>query len=239
MAASYPRAPYSPTRFPAGITNANNVETLGMLCCPDPTKLHAYFNDFDTFAAGDWTITEIGAGGTQALTAGDGGLLLITTDALDNDAVQLQLTVATFLMASGKQAFFKTRFKVAKATESDFLVGLALTDTTVLDATDGIFFQKDDGDANIDFYVKKDSTTGQNVGTAVATVTADTYMTLGFYYDGKSKAYAFKDDVLVDVLDASSTYLPDADLAVSMAFRNGEAGATTMTVDYVFAAKER
>lgn len=236
---AYAQAPYSPTRFPAGITNANLGETLGMLACPDPTKLHTFFNDFDTYAAGDWTVTEIGAGGTQALTAGDGGLLAITTDALDNDAVQLQTVTAGFLMETGKQAFFKIRFKIAKAVESDFLVGLAGLDTTVFDVTDGIFFQKDDGDANIDIYVKKDSTTGQNVATAIGTIAADTFIELGWYYDGKQTVSAFINDVKVESLSASSTYLPDAALAVTMAYRNGEAGANAMTVDYIFAAKER
>ena len=41
-------------------------------------------------------------------------------------------------------------------------------------------------------------------------------------------------------LNASSTYLPDAtNLTVSMTLQNGEAVAKTMTVDYIFAAKQR
>lgn len=239
MAASYATPPYDPTRFPAGITNANVGEVTAKLGMPDPTKFHTFFNDFDTFAAGDWTITEIGAGGTSALVAGDGGLLVITTDVLDNDAIQIQNTVATFLMETGKQCFFKARFKIEDATQSDMLIGLALTDTTVFDATDGIFFQKDDGDDNIDFYVKKDSTTGQNVALDIGTMVDDTFIVLGFHYDGKSTVGAYINDVLVDKLDASSTYLPDAVLAVTAAYRAGEAGAIDMTIDYLFAAKER
>ena len=230
---------FSPTRFPAGITNANQGETLSQYPAPDPTKVHTFLNDFDTFVSGDWTLTEIGAGGAAALIAGDGGLLQLTTDALDNDAIQLQNTVATFLMESGTLAWVKTRCKIEKAVESDFLIGLAATDSTVFDVTDGIFFQKDDGDDDIDIYVKKDSTTGQNVETAVGTIVADTFITLGFYYDGKSSVEAYINDVKVATLDASSTYLPDAALAVTMAYRNGEAGANDLTIDYIFAAKAR
>lgn len=230
---------FSPTRFPAGITNANQGEVLSQFPAPDPTKLHTFLNDFDTFVSGDWTLNEIGAGGVAALIAGDGGLLQLTTDALDNDAIQLQNTVATFLMESGKQAWFKTRCKIEKATQSDFLIGLCGLDTTVFDVTDGIFFQKDDGDANIDIYVKKDSTTGQNTEAAIGTIAADTFVEFGFYYDGKSSVYAYLDGEKVATLDASSTYLPDAALTVTMAYRNGEAGANDLTVDYILAAKAR
>jgi hypothetical protein len=230
---------FSPTRFPAGITNSNQGLTLGQFGAPDPTLFHTFLNDFDTFVAGDWTLTKIGAGGAAALVDGDGGLLQLTTDALDNDAIQLQNTVATFLMEEGKQAWFKTRCKIEKAVESDFLIGLCATDATVFDVTDGIFFQKDDGDTNLDFYVKTDSTTGQNVQAAVATIAADTFIVLGFYYDGKSSVEVYVNDVKVYTMDASSTYLPDAPLTVTMAYRNGEAGANDLTVDYIFAAKAR
>jgi hypothetical protein len=229
----------TPTRFPSGINTSLVTEPLAQMGQLDPSKFHTYFNDFDTFVAGDWTITEIGAGGTSALGAGDGGLLVLTTDALDNDAIQAQLTVATFLMESGKKAFFKARFKIEDATQSDLLIGLAALDTTVFDAVDGIFFMKDDGDALLDFYVKKDSTTGQNVDTGIATLVSDTFVEVGFYYDGVDEALAFVDDVLVGRLDASSTYLPDAALTVSMAYRAGEAGAIALTVDYILAAKAR
>jgi hypothetical protein len=229
----------SPTRFPGGLNTSEPTSATAALAMLDPSLLHTDFDDFNKFAAGDWTITEIGAGGTEALTAGDGGLLLITSDALDNDGVAIQRTVATFLMESTKKAFFKIRFKAAVAVESDIQVGLVNLDTTPFDATDGIFFQKDDGDANIDIYVQKNTTTGRASATAVGTLTADTFTEWAWYYDGSAYTFFFIDDVLVYRLDSSSTYLPDADLALSFAYRNGEAGAVTMTVDYVFAAKER
>lgn len=226
------------TRFPNGVTNANqngNMQNLGQL---DPTKFHTFFDDFDTYLATDWTITETGTA-TQALTAGDGGLLLVTNSALDNDASFQQLTTATFLMAANKRAFFKCRFKVSDATQSDVQVGLIVTDTTPLDATDGIYFQKDDGDAQIDVYVRKDATTGSTSATNVGTLVSDTFIELGWAYDGKSATKFFINDVHVSTLDSSSTYLPDTTLNVSFGIQNGEAVAKTMTVDYIFAAKER
>lgn len=229
----------NPTRFPGGLNTSEPTVAMAGMGQLDPSQFHSFFNDFDVFTAADWTITETGAAGTVALQAGDGGQLLITTDALDNDAEWIQNTVASFLMESGKKAFFKMRFQVSEVTQCDIQVGLVNTDTTPLDATDGIFFQKDDGDANLDIYVQKNTTTGRDSATAVSTLTADTWTTLAWYYDGVSTVSFFKDDVLLDKLSGSSTYLPDANLAVSFGYQNGQAGAETMTVDYIFVAKER
>lgn len=226
------------TRFPKGVTNVAKNNTLGMMGQLDPSKFHTYFSDFDTYAAADWTVTETGTT-TQALTAGDGGLLLVTNSAADNDATFMQLSVASFLMEANKKAFFKIRFKVSDATQSDVQVGLVITDATPLDATDGIFFQKDDGDTHLDFYCQKDGSTGQITTIDIGELADDTYIDLGWYYDGSDAVDAYINDVKVASLDASSTYLPDATLAVSFGIQNGEAVAKTMTVDYVLAAKER
>lgn len=123
------------------------------------------------------------------------------------------------------------------------MLGLQVTDTTPLDVTDGIYFQKDDGDTNIDFYVSKDATTGRLTTTAFATASAaGTYMRLGFYFDGKRYIYLYMDGVMVDKVDLTTTlatYLPDTELTISFGVQNGEAVAKTMSVDYIFAAKER
>ncbi len=229
----------STTRYPGGISTSSNTQgTFGDLAMPDPTKFHNYFNDFDTYAAGDWTITEVGSG-TRALTAVDGGNLLVTNAAADNDGNFFQLKVASFLFAASKQAFFRCRFKTSDATQSDLQFGLLATDTTPLDVTDGIYFQKDDGAATIDAYVRKDATTGSNKGTAIATLVSDTFITLGFAYDGRGNTKFFVNDVLTTTLDSSSTYFPDAICNLSFGLQNGEAVAKTMTLDYVFAAIER
>lgn len=232
----------TPTRFTGGVATVSKTNPLGFFGMPDPTAWHVYFNDFDTFVVGDWTITttEAGAGSaTEALADGDGGLLLITNDAADDDADFFQKVGESFLLASGKRAFFKARFKVSDATQSDFVMGLQVTDTTPLDATDGIYFMKDDGDALLDVYCRKNATTGSTSATGVATVVADTFLTVAWAYDGKGSLAYYVDDVHKGTLDASSTYLPDTELTVSFGIQNGEAVAKTMTVDYIFAAKER
>lgn len=228
------------TNFPDGVTNASYDGANGQMPFPDPTLWHTYFNDFDTYVAGDWVVTLIGNAGTAALTAGNGGLLLITSDTLDNDGVVLQKTPAGFAFSATKKCFFAVKFAASKATESDIQFGLVIVDGTPFDATDGIFFMKDDGDANIDVYVRKDATTGSNSKTAIATLAAATQTILSFYYDGAGTLFYGVNGSMVGSMSASSTYLPDAtNLTVSMALRNGEAGAQTLTVDYILAAMER
>lgn len=232
----------APTRFTSGVTTAAKNSTMGMFGLPDPTGWHTYFNDFDTFDATEWTITttEAGAGSaTEALTDADGGVLLVTNDAADNDNDFFQKVGESFLLEAGKKAFFKARFKVSDATQSDFVIGLQITDTSPLDATDGIYFMKDDGDANLDIYCRKNATTGSTSATAIATVVSDTYLTVGWYYDGAGSVAYFVNDVQLGTLDGSSTYLPDTELTISFGLQNGEAVAKTMSVDYILAAKQR
>lgn len=229
----------SNTRFPYGLTNVGETDLFADMVQPDPTLFHTYFNDFDTYTAGDWTVTETDSGATQALTAGDGGLLLITNTAADNDLVALQKNPAAFTFTAGKKTFFRCRFKVSDATQSDLIFGLQVVDATPLDVTDGIYFLKADGAATVDFICRKNASTGSTSASAVATMANDTFIELGFYYDGQSKvAYEVNGSVLGS-LDASSTYLPDTTCTVSFALQNGEAVAKTMTVDYVYVAKER
>ena len=233
------------TNFPNGISTSRKGNPLADFGMPDPTKWHVYFNDFDTYVAADWTVTNVGTTPTQALTDVNGGGLLLTCAATDDSSTQLQKVGESFLLAAGKKAFFKARFVVSDATQSDFLIGLAVADTTLMGAvsgagvTDGIFFNKDDGDALLDVQCQKDATTGQTRGVGIETITAGTYLTVAWYYDGAGNVRYYVDDVQKGTLDGSSTYLPDTELTVSFAVQNGEAVAKTMTLDYIMAAMER
>lgn len=232
----------SPARFISGVGTAVSTNPLGMFGMPDPTKWHVYFNDFNTYAAADWTITktEAGAGSASAaLTDISGGALLLTNDAADDDNQFFQKVGESFLLAANKQAFFKARFKVSDATQSDVVIGLQVTDTTPLAVTDGVYFLKTDGAATLDFICRKDATTGSNSDTAVASLADDTFCTLAWYFDGVSTVKYYKDDALLGEVSGSSTYLPDTEMTISFGIQNGEAVAKTMTLDYLFAALER
>ena len=228
------------TRFPNGLTTVAANKTMGDFILPDPTTAHVFFDDFDTYTAAQWTITttEAGAGSaTEALTDADGGVLLITNDDAENDRVFFNKVGESFAFESGKKLFFKSRFKVSDATQSEFIMGLQITDTTPLNnVTDGVFFQKDDGDALLDFHVEKNNTATSASG--IATVADDTYLTVGFYYNGVDAVKYFVNDAHIGT--SVTTNLPDDEvLTVSFGIKNGEAAAKTMSVDYILVAKER
>jgi len=146
------------------------------------------------------------------------------------------LTGETFKFIAGKKLWFKARFKVSDATQSDFIIGLQITDTAPLDVTDGVFFSKDDGDALLDFNVEKNNTATATAG--IATVVSDTYLTVAFYYDGVSSIAYYVNDVQVGT-SVTTNLVDDEELTVSFGIQNGEAVAKTMSVDYIFVSTER
>lgn len=227
------------TRFNNGVTNVAQTSTLGDFLAMDPTKVITYFNDFMTYVAGDWTITttEAGAGSaTEAPANVAGGVLLVTTDDADNDNDFLQLKGEPFTFATGKKTWFKTRFACDDATQSDIVFGLQITDTSPLAVTDGVYFIKDDGAATFDLEVMKNSTSTST--TSVATLVDDTYISLGFYFDGVDKIKVFVNDA--HVATSVTTNMPDdEELTVSFGIQAGEAAAKALSVDYLFAATER
>lgn len=232
----------TPARFPGGVTTVRATDPLGDFGLPDPTKWHVFFDDFDRYAAGEWAIntTEAGTGSaTEALTDADGGVLLITNDDADNDADHFQKVGESFLMEAGKKAFFKIRFKTSNATQSDLQFGLIVTDSSPLDATDGIYFLKADDAATAVLVCRKNATTGSTSTSAITTLADDTWTTWAWAYDGKGNIEAFVNDAHVATLAAPADYLPDTELTVSFCIVNGSAGAKTLSLDYVFAAKER
>ena len=230
------------THFTSGVTNVSNDGSGGKLKLPDPIKFHQQTLDFDEYAAGDWTITtvELGTGSaTEALTSADGGVLLLTNAAGDNDFDSLQwgAPYESYLYESGKDFFFKCRVKVNDATQSEMIAGLHITDTTpVAGISDGIYFFKDDASTTVSLVVNKDSTA---TTTSAGTMADDTWTTLGFYYSAKDgKFYIYKDNKLTGT--SVSTNAPDdEEIALSFTIQNGEAVAKTMSIDYLATGKER
>src|SRR5690554_1457986 len=141
------------TNLPNGVTNAQVDTTLGSFVAPDPTKAHVFFDDFDAFVAsgGPWTVTVVDddSDGSEVTAVGDadGGVLTLTTNDADDDALNVQLAAETFLFEAGKRVWFKARFKVDDATDSDVAIGLYITDTSPIETvpTDGVYFLKEDG----------------------------------------------------------------------------------------------
>lgn len=229
----------TPTRLPKGLTTASNVNgALGDYLAPDPTKMHAYFNDFDTFTAGDWTQTAISVGtGTSAISLPDtdGGIALITTAANENDGLWVQNTSETFLLETGKKTWIKARFFVGDAIQSDMVFGLHSTDTSPQDATMRFLFESVDASAAMYFNVD-DNTTDADSATVV-TLADDTFVTVGAYFDGISTIKLYADDLHITTM--TSVDIPGAEMAVGFGYINGAAGAETAGLDFLMVSKER
>jgi len=225
----------APTRFPSGLTNVKSWQLLGMYGAPDAAKFHQFFNDFDTYLASDWTIT--GTPGTIAMGALDGGVITLTNGAVDNNSTFVQ-GAQSFLAETSRRIWFRARLKVSDATQSDIVTGLYVTTADPVAAlpTDGIFFFKDDGDANLDFHVRNG---GVSTTAIVATIANDTFVDVGFFYDsGKNEVAVFVNGVKVSTF--ATTNFPSNDLLrVSFGVQNGEAVAKIMTLDHILASKER
>lgn len=237
-----------PTRFPNGLTNVVEERTFGYYPYLDELKSHRYVNDFDNFTAANWTITKTGTG-TTAIVAGDGGLLALTNTTASGDLIELQLPFATFSYTAGKRLVFKSLVQVDDATNAEFFIGLQNTNTDATAATDGTYFHKASGATTIDFVTVSGSTV--TTISAVATITAATLTSLGFFYDGKGeiKIYVGSNQVSTQpTVNPPIGYtnsgnpvsaLPTGNMNITMMVKNGTAAARTLTIDGVEVMKER
>ena len=226
----------------AGNTVASEHKKNQPMFAPYPSDqtFYMYHNDFFTYNSGDWTITTTEAGtgsATEAVTSSAGGALLLTNAAGDNDLDFLQLKGEGFKLSTSKKAYFSARFKVNDVDQSDFVIGLGITDTTPLDTTDGVFFISADGDAGLDFLVEKDNSATSKED--VATMADDTFITVTWFIDPDTSKVYYSVNNAEPVAVANTNLPDDEELTVSFGIQNGEASAQTMTIDYVVAAVER
>jgi hypothetical protein len=197
-----------------------------------------YIDDFvggaaiDTAFDNAWTVTRVEAGAgesTVALTDGVGGELLITTDAAENDGINMQLIGESFKLISTNTVYFGIRLKCSATTQNDFFVGLAITDTDILGGvTDRIGFEKLDGVTAVKAMLEKDST--ETLSGTLATLDTS-YHIYEFYFDSTGVEF-FIDGVSVST--PVLTNLPnDEELRVSVHALAGEAVAKTFNIDWI------
>jgi len=240
----------SPKRFSNGVTNVEAGSTLGMMPALDPTKIYGYFNDFFQYAATDWVLstTEAGAGSASEAIADDetGGVLLVTNAGGSGDHDNFQLSrdggtndSETFLFATGKKAWFKARFKSNDGDKVTTHIGLHIVNTDPVNAapTDGVYFKTTTATADISLVCVKDSVS--SVASGLGTLGDDTFVSVGFYWDGVDTIHVFVDDAEVATVTPGTTLPTDEYLAVSFGVENGEAAANTLEIDYIGAWMER
>ena len=205
------------------------VDAIG----PDVTKY--FLEPHVAGAAGTdptgWTTTmvEAGAGGdSNVLPATDAGYAWnVVTDNADNDGVSTQLLGTPFELTSDQDLYCGFEFEINDVTNSDFFLGLAVTDTDILaGATDRIGFQSIDTETSIKFALEKDST--ETLTSSLGTLADNTLVFAEFYWDGSTVAL-FVDGV--EQTAPATTNVPD-DIAMRLTieFLTGEAAAQTMKI---------
>lgn len=168
------------------------------------------------------TVVEVGTGTTEAEASDEDGVTVeLVTAQNENDGITLQRVGEAF-KASGRDIYFGISLESNDATQSDFLVGLAISDTDPLGGvTDGIYFEKLDGGTGISSVTEKDSTETQN--DSLGTYANDTAVDLDIYYDDSaSTVYFFVDGAQVATHTAN---IPDdEELTPTIQYLNGAGG---------------
>lgn len=181
----------------------------------------------------DFTITEIDGGTavsapTTVLDAGLGGLSF-TNGAQDNDSYEIQHKVENWLLDSPGKYYFTGRLDVSDDDQVDVILGMCITDTTLLAGmSDGVYLRKDDGDTNWDLVIERNST--EVATAAIATLDTDEHE-YAIVVDVYSATGWGKVTVLIDgviIRSVETTNLPyDESLTASASVTDGEAAAIT------------
>ena len=213
------------------------------------TDFFEYFNDFlktSDYTAGDWTITNGGSPTIAVDTDDVGGQLSIATGATDTNSSSHQSKIEAFKFVSGKALEFEAAFTLDDVVDSTFLLGLAITDTTPLDATDRLVFKKEDTESTLNFQVTKDGSTVSELADFVTLVNG-TQVKVGFYYDGSVAAEAgvgsaptidvYLNDKRVGAVPITNA--PDTEMCITAHVVTGKTGAVTAKLDYVRVVQER
>jgi hypothetical protein len=186
----------------------------------------------------DWTVTLVEAGaGESTITKPDGvdGGLLFTTDAAASDGINIQLKGEGFKLNTNCQAlYFYARLQASEATQIAWLVGLCITDTTLIGGmTDGIYFKKADDATTMTANTDKNSTiTSTNVGAFAAA----TDIELEFFYDKNTGAVEFYVNGTL-VATHTTNIVDDEDITPSLQVITGEAVSHTLTLKEIRAVQ--
>jgi hypothetical protein len=172
-----------------GVNSDTQTGFFSDMGIPNPWAYHIYQNDFDTYATGDFTVTTVTSGSpTQALSAAQGGVLLLTNTTGTSDSTSMQLKAASFQLVGssstvgGLRNWGKMIAKVSSTAPNLFLGLVNTTTTPIAGVTDGIYLTNS-GTA-LTFSIVANSGTAQTLTTGMPTLVAGSYFTFTWYYDG-------------------------------------------------------
>jgi hypothetical protein len=244
----------APVRYPNGVAAAPRLTLFGDMPIPHGIRAHEYSNDFDQYVAADWTITT--STGSNALTSGNGGRLLLSTAAGAADIQAITKNPGAFAFVAGSPVWFSCLFQTNDLA-SDVRAGL-VTGGTPFAPTDGVFFESVTATGVTSLNIKTGGAT--TTIAAVATRAAATDIVLGFYYDGAATPtlYVYSSaglsqtafgqpapmggqivaeaGALATVTTNVLTNLPASVLSPMIAIRATPVAIKTCSVDYLYAA---
>lgn len=230
----------NPSRFTSGVSTIDAGQLLGNYPVPAPfhssgsitTGVAQYANDFVASVA-DYTVT--GVSSTFAIAAGLGGVGVLTPGGTTTASSAYK--TATFLQfQAGNSFWYNVRFKASAVSGTkSFYVGLQAGSS----ANDGIWFSKAASSTSINL-VSTVGSAATTLVTGVATAAADTYIELGFYFNGVDLLVYSGDTVVGRVtaptIGSSGTTLTSA--ALGPVFQITPTATDTLTVDFVLASQE-
>ena len=190
---------------------------------------------------GTWlvTVTDDNPDNTEVIVTSDdepGGVVTMTTNDADNDALSLQMNGEAWKPAEFKDIWFVCRFKITDVSECDWFLGLATTDTAVVaGTTNSIGFRCPDSTGDIDVVVENGtSETATDTGVDLSDAT---FVKVGFHVQSNDVVEFMVDDV---IKVRTTDNLPEDDpLTLTMEIRNDGAAANTLEVDYIGCAQLR
>jgi len=230
----------NPTRFSNGVSTNDAQYLMGDYPLPSPftssgsrlTGVAEYANDFTETVA---EYTAAGTSSTFALTDGNGGLAILTPGGASTVSAAYK-TATNVAFVAGNAMWFQSRFKVSAVSGTkSFYVGLRKGSAT----TDGLWFTKPASSTSVNL-VSTVGSTATTLVTGVATAVADTYLELGFYFNGVD-LLVYNNNLLVARVDAptigtSSTTLTS--VALGPVLHITPTATDTLTVDYILASTE-
>jgi len=244
------------TRMPHGATNAAEWQTMGAAGLPDPSWAHVFHDDFDHYIAAEWAVSTVGSG-TEALTAGDGGLLLLTTTPGASDSIQMQKPIAGFQLVAGKETFFKFTGTLGDANTEVFFAGLMAEASPPLSAADGLYITKAAGAGTLTLVSKIGGVSTTTAFPSSLSLTAGVQFEVGIRVAYNGDVYAYLNPTtgdnsihatganpqgrgaVVHLSAAAASLVTTAVLSPSFGIVNTAATAHTLTVDYVTAVRHR
>jgi hypothetical protein len=227
----------NPTRFSNGVSTNDAQYLMGNYPLPSPftssgsrlTGVAEYANDF-TESVAEYTVT--GSASAIALADGNGGIAVLTPGGTTT-ATAAYKTTSNVAFVAGNGLWFSTRIKASAVSGNKaFYVGLRNGSAT----TNGLWFAKAAASTSINL-VSTVASTATTLVTGVATAVADTYLELGFYFDGLD-LLVYNNNQLVARVSAPviGTNIPSVNLGPVMQIT--PTATDTLTVDYISASVE-